>query len=84
MIDMGINEELETYIKAFRVTEGTILPQLLERAQSKIEKLEQDVKVLRWALHQARDALNGQAVQETTALSLLDTARRITEPANDR
>ena len=81
---MGINEELETYIKAFRVTESTILPQLLERVQSKIEKLEQDVKVLRWALYQARDALSGQTVKETTAMSLLDTARRITEPTNDR
>ena len=82
---MGINEELETYIKAFRVTEGTILPQLLERAQSKIEKLEQDVKVLRWALYQARQALmQSSGYLHGGVLSLIETAESMTEPANDR
>lgn len=81
---VAINQELEQYLAAFRTTNGTALPDLLQRSQSTIEKLQQDVKVLRWALDQARNALTGQTVQETTALSLLDTARRITEPANDR
>ena len=82
---MGINEELETYIKAFRVTEGTILPQLLERAQSKIEKLEQDVKALRWALYQARQALmQSSGYLHGGVLSLIETAESMTEPANDR
>lgn len=84
MTVVAINQELEQYLAAFRTTNGTALPDLLQRSQSTIEKLQQDVKVLRWALDQARNALTGQTVQETTALSLLDTARRITEPANDR
>lgn len=82
---MGINEELETYIKAFRVTEGTILPQLLERAQSTIEKLQHDIKVLRWALYQAREALmNTSSHSYGTVLSIIDNVESMTEPANDR
>lgn len=81
---MAINEELDNYLSAFRVTESVAVDRLLARSKEHIEKLEQDIKVLRWALERARDALTGQTVQETIAMSLIDTAQKITEPANDR
>lgn len=81
---MAINEELDKYLSAFRVTESVAVDRLLARSKEHIEKLEQDIKVLRWALERARDALTGQTVQETIAMSLIDTAQKITEPANDR
>lgn len=81
---MAINEELEKYISAFRVTEGAPVDRILSQSKERIEKLEQDVKILRWALEKARDALTGQTIQETIALSLIETAKNMTEPANDR
>lgn len=81
---MALNEELERYLSAFRVTEGIAVERLLSQSKERIDKLEHDVKVLRWALERAREAITGQTVQETLAISLLDTAQKLTEPANDR
>lgn len=81
---MPLNEELDKYLSAFRITESVAVERLLSRSKERIEKLEHDVKVLRWALERAREAMTGQTVQETVALSLLDTAQKLTEPANDR
>lgn len=82
---MAINEELDKYLSAFRAVESASLEILLSRSKSHIERLEQDVKVLRWALYQAREALlqsRGQA--NSGVLSLIETAQSMTEPANDR
>lgn len=82
---MAINEELDKYLSAFRAVESASLEILLSRSKSHIERLEQDVKVLRWALYQAREALlqsHGQA--NSGVLSLIETAQSMTEPANDR
>jgi len=81
---MALNEELERYLSAFRVTEAIAVERLLSQSKERIDKLEHDVKVLRWALERAREAITGQTVQETLAISLLDTAQKLTEPANDR
>jgi len=85
MIAVAINQELEQYLAAFRTTNGTALPDLLQRSQSTIEKLQQDVKVLRWALYQARQALmQSSGYLHGGVLSLIETAESMTEPANDR
>lgn len=82
---MAINQELEQYLSAFRTTSGTALPDLLQRSQSTIEKLQHDIKVLRWALYQAREALmNTSSHSYGTVLSIIDNVESMTEPANDR
>ena len=83
---MDLTKEISQYIDALRITNSTSLYDLLQRSQTALEKLEQDRKVLRWALFQAREALvDGQTTfQNTTVLSIIDTAKSMTEPANDR
>lgn len=83
---MDLNEELAKYIDALRVTNATALFDILQRSQSALEKLEQDRKVLRWALFQAREAMIGGTtnLNRDVVMSIIDTAHNMTEAANDR
>lgn len=83
---MSLNKELAQYADALRVTNATALFDLLQRSQAALEKLEQDRKVLRWALMQARDALidDKSEFNRGVLMSIIDTANSMTEPANDR
>lgn len=83
---MDLTKEISQYIDALRITNSTSLYDLLQRSQTALEKLEQDRKVLRWALLQARDALTSERCDfhNTALISILDTAKNMTEPANDR
>lgn len=86
MIDMDLTKELSQYVEALRITSGSSLHDLLQRSQAALEKLEQDRKVLRWALLQARDALidDKSEFNRGVLMSIIDTANSMTEPANDR
>ncbi len=83
---MDLNRELAQYVDALRVTNATALFDLLQRSQAALEKLEQDRKVLRWALFQAREAMidGTNDLNRGVVMSIIDTAHNMTEPANDR
>ena len=84
---MSASKDLEHYITALRWTESVSVAEVLHNAHQSIQKLEQDKKVLRWALERARDALLGHEHQTDatrSALATLESAQMITEPANDR
>lgn len=79
---MTLTEQIDSYINAVRWTNATQVSEILANAKQTIEKLEQDRKVLRWALMQAREALLDS--NQPTVLSIIETAESMTEPANDR
>ena len=82
---MDLTKEIAQCIDALRVANSASLYDLLQRSQTALEKLEQDRKVLRWALLQAREAISGGTpFYSQTLLSIIDTAKNMTEPANDR
>ena len=72
-------------IEALKHIQGQPIIDSLTAARDRIEKLEQDKKILRWALEQARQALlHDERYINGSVLSILDTAQSMTEPANDR
>lgn len=82
---MTITEQIDGYINAMRWTDTVHVSDLLRNAKETIEKLEQDRKVLRWALTQVQDSLvNDTYYLNGAVLSILETAKVMTEPANDR
>lgn len=83
---MTITEQIDGYINAMRWTDTVHVSDLLRNAKEIIEKLEQDRKILRWALMHARESiLSGDSETHwPTLVSLIETAESMTEPANDR
>lgn len=79
---MTLTDKLNWCMEAHKWTQTNSVIELLEQSRQQIEKLEQDRKVLRWALMQAREALLHS--NQTTVLSIIETAESMTEPANDR
>lgn len=83
---MNITEQIDNCIRASQWVRSANIEEIMAEAKQTIEKLEQDRRVLRWALLQCRDALHAgpNETHYPTLLSIIETAESMTEPANDR
>lgn len=80
---MSVTDDLLHLQNAIKWQQASNVSEVIENARGRIDKLESDVKVLRWALTRARMCLL-QAGGFDNTIGLLDTAESMTEPANDR
>lgn len=80
---MSVTDDLLHLENAIKWQQAQNVSAIIEGARSRIDRLENDVKVLRWALHRAREALTHSG-SYSGVIDLIQTAENMTGPANDR
>lgn len=80
---MTVIDDLENLERAIRWQQASNIVAVIENAKTQINKLENDVRILRWALHRAQQCLTENG-NYSPVVDLLQTAENMTEPVNDR